>query len=253
MGSHGGVLPSTAAELRQLPGIGPYTAAAIASIAHGEAVAVVDGNVERVLCRVAGWDASHPHKSSHNSKIGYMAAQLLDPSRPGDFNQAMMELGATLCLPRNPQCAECPIFAACATRGEHKTAPRPPSEKRDAAFALCIRPGRARRPAVLLEQRPVTESVMPGLWELPALRDALLPAEEVAMTVRHAIMQVNYRVRIRKVAEQEISYLTHKSGKRRWVPAGELPQMALTGLARKVLFRAGLMPTRAGAPLAPSQ
>ncbi len=253
MGNHGGVLPSTAAELRQLPGIGAYTASAIASIAHGEAVAVVDGNVERVLCRVAGWDASQPHKSSHARKLGDFAAQLLDPHRPGDFNQAMMELGATLCLPRNPQCAQCPLLAACATRGEHKTAPRPPSENRDAAFALCLRPERARSPAVLLEQRPATESVMPGLWELPALRNPLLPADEAEMTVRHAIMQVNYRVRIRRVAEQKVSDLTRKSGRRRWVPASELPQTALTGLARKVLSRAGLMPARAGGPMAPSQ
>ncbi len=253
MENHGGVLPLTAADLRLLPGIGAYTAAAIASIAHGQAVAVVDGNVDRVLCRVAGWDASQPNKSSHTKKIGDLAAQLLDPHRPGDFNQAMMELGATLCLPRNPKCAECPIFRACATRGEHKTAPRPPSENRDAAFALCLRPERARGPAVLLEQRPAAETVMPGLWELPALRSPLLPADEVAMTVRHAIMQVNYRVRIRKVAEQKISDLTRKSGRRRWVPLGELPQVALTGLARKVLSRAGLMPARAGGPLAPSQ
>jgi len=240
MKESGGVLPRTADELRQLPGIGEYTAAAIASIAHGEAVAVVDGNVERVLCRLAGWDAlDRVSKSLLRRRISGLAAQLVDLARPGDFNQAIMELGATVCLPRNPQCAQCPISGPCVTRGEHKTAPRARMQTQDAAYALCVRPGKA---AVLLEQRPASESVMGGMWELPGLREADLNAEGPAMTVRHAIMQVNYRVRVWHVAEREVSELTRKAGRRRWVPLGELPQMALTGLARKVLTRAKLTP-----------
>jgi len=237
---HGGDLPKSAEELRGLPGIGVYTAAAIASIAHGEPAAVVDGNVERVLCRLAGWDAASPEsKSSLRKRIGELAAQLLDTVRPGDFNQAMMELGATVCLPRNPQCARCPISASCATRGEHKTIARAPMQTRDAAYALSVRGVGTRKSAVLLEQRSRRETVMPGMWELPALRTC---PEEAHMTLRHAIMQVNYRVLIRQVTEKQISDLTQRSGRRRWVPLGELPDMALTGLARKVLVRARLMP-----------
>lgn len=247
----GGVMPDSASELRRLPGIGAYTAAAIASIAHGEAVAVVDGNVERVVCRLAGWDAIK--KAALRGKVDDLAARLLDPSRPGDFNQAMMELGATVCLPRNPKCALCPIVDACATRGEHKTARRAPMHMRDAAYALCVRSVRSRNSAVLLEQRPASETVMPGLWQLPELRHPEIPADELAMAVRHAIMQVNYRVRIRSVKEPEVSALTHKGGRRRWVPAGELREMALTGLARKVLSRAKMMPNRAGVAPATSQ
>jgi A/G-specific adenine glycosylase len=101
-----GNLPATSVELRALPGIGAYTAAAIASIAYGEPVAVVDGNVERVLCRMAGWEsASRAGAAALRRKIEKLAARMVDPERPGDFNQAVMELGAIVCLPRNPRTA----------------------------------------------------------------------------------------------------------------------------------------------------
>ncbi|HEV2214338.1 MAG TPA: A/G-specific adenine glycosylase, partial [Terracidiphilus sp.] len=121
---HAGCLPKTAAELRLLPGIGVYTAAAIASNAHSERVAVVDGNVERVLCRLYGWEAPGRTGSSlMRRRIQAEADKLVDPRRPGDFNQAMMELGATVCAPRNPRCLACPLAIECATRGEHRTGP----------------------------------------------------------------------------------------------------------------------------------
>src|ERR1019366_6449952 len=167
-------LPGTAEELRTLPGIGVYTAAAIASIAHGEAVAVVDGNVERVLCRLAGWEAvGRTGGAALRRKIEGLAASLLDPERPGDFNQALMELGAMVCTPRNPQCPACPWNADCATRGEHKTLKRAPMLSREVAHALSVRMGSGHPDReVLLEQRSPSQTVMPGLWELPTLRDA---------------------------------------------------------------------------------
>jgi A/G-specific adenine glycosylase len=196
-----GVLPASSAELRKLPGIGSYTAAAIASIAHGEAI-------------------------------------------------AMMELGATVCLPRNPQCLVCPISMHCETRGEHKTTPRPRMLSREVAHALSVRtstrPGKARATAsreVLLEQRPSSQTVMPEMWELPKLRNAEVPEEDLRMSVRHAIMQVNYYVRIRTVFEDDVDVLTLPAGQRRWVPLGEAAAMALTGLTRKVLTRAHLLPS----------
>ena len=171
-----GALPATAAELRLLPGVGAYTAAAIASIAHNERVAVVDGNVERVLCRLEGWAADESTAATaFRRRVEAAADELVDPARPGDFNQAMMELGATLCLPRSPQCAACPVAAGCITRGEHKTQPRPPMVNRQIGCALVLRNGRRHGNAdareVLLEQRADSNSVMPGLWQLPALRE----------------------------------------------------------------------------------
>ena len=244
---HHGNLPQKSEELRALPGIGAYTAAAIASIAHGESVAVVDGNVERVICRLAGWDASGRKGSADlRRKIESMAARLVDPKHPGDFNQAMMELGAMVCLPRNPLCTECPLSTACKTRGEHNTAPRPKMLSREAAHALAVRPGStpgAANREVLLEQRAAGNTVMPGMWELPLLREMEVPEPDLRMAVRHAIMQVNYYVRIRTVFEDDVESLTVKGGDRRWVPLAEAAEMALTGLARKVLKRAHLLPS----------
>jgi A/G-specific adenine glycosylase len=244
-----GNLPQTAAELRLLPGIGAYTAAAVASIAHDEPVAVVDGNVERVLCRLEGWKAGSRSGggSATRHRIEELAAKLVDPARPGDFNQAMMELGATLCLPRAPQCLVCPLATECKTQGEHETAPRPPMQSREVGYALSVRGGLAGQAhrEVLLEQRPASLGVMPGMWELPALREASVPDEALRLTVRHAIMQVNYYVRIRTVFEDDVEALTVLGGVRRWVPLGEAEGMALTGLARKVLTRAHLL-TAAG-------
>ena len=231
--SSGRGMPKSAAELLALPGVGAYTAAAIASIAYEEPIAVVDGNVERVLCRLRGWHAN----GGHARKVERLAARLVDEKRPGDFNQAMMELGATVCLPRNPQCLVCPIAACCKTRGEHKTAPRPRAVVREVGYALCLR-HTLRRSAnesaeVLLEQRPEHVSVMAGIWELPSLRE--IPQKHVRMTVRHAIMNVNYVVRVREVGEKELGELAVAGGERRWVPLREAGGMALTGLARKVI------------------
>ncbi len=235
-----GNLPSTAEELRALPGIGVYTAAAIASIAYGRPAPVVDGNVERVLCRLSGWDAEHG-ASALRRKIDALALRLLDPAHPGDFNQALMELGATVCLPRNPQCLACPLHAACKTRGEHKMRRRPPMVAGEAAHALAVRAA-ARGPEILLEQRPATESVMPGLWELPRLHAAAAPPCEPLITLRHSIMQVNYTVRILVLREDQVDALTVRGGRRRWANAREANAMALTGLARKALIRARLLP-----------
>jgi A/G-specific adenine glycosylase len=250
-----GNLPGTAEELRLLPGIGPYTAAAIASIAYGEPIAVVDGNVERVLCRLSGWEeAGRTGGAELRRKIENLAAELVSPEQPGDSNQALMELGATVCLPRNPQCLVCPVAGDCKTQGEHKTAPRPQMLSREVAHALSVRTGpnagQAHR-EVLLEQRPASLTVMPGLWELPGLKESAVPEGQLRLTVRHAIMQVNYYVRIRTVFEDDVEAITVAGGERRWVPLAEAACMALTGLTRKVLSRAHLLPTASLDAIAP--
>jgi A/G-specific adenine glycosylase len=254
-----GSLPKTAAELRTLPGIGSYTAAAIASIAHGEPVAVVDGNVERVIARLAGLEIDKTSKSRR--RVEGLANELVDPRHSGDFNQAMMELGATVCLPRNPPCRLCPIATHCVTRGEHKTAPRAPMTSKNAAYALATRlryePKKKGRKTgkgslqreVLLVQRSADETVMAGLWELPGLRSQKIPESELRMRVSHAIMQVNYNVRIRTVLEPDVEKLivpAPSESARLWVTLDEAEKMALTGLARKVLKRAHLFSTAEG-------
>jgi len=243
------VMPRTAAGLRQLPGIGVYTSAAVASIAYGEPIAVIDGNVERVVQRLAGWGSDKSEGQAELMRnIDGLANLLLDPTRAGDFNQAMMELGATVCLPKNPQCLTCPISSACKTRGEHPTPVRARMRSQDAAYALVVR-SRYKHREVLLDRRSDDQTVMPGMWELPVLRDTHVAATELRMTVRHAIMQVNYYVRIRTVFEDDAEALTLPSDRRRWIRLLDLDTLPLTGLARKVLFRAGLPELAPNVPL----
>jgi A/G-specific adenine glycosylase len=235
-----GVMPLTAATLRKLPGIGVYTSAAVASIAYGEATAVVDGNVERVVQRLAAWGSSSGEGQAKLARDTEALAQaILDPDHPGDFNQAMMELGATVCLPRSPKCLLCPLRPLCRTQGEHPVAPRARMRSADAAYALVVRSAGKNR-EVLLDQRGPEQTVMPGMWELPALRDSAVAADQLRIAVRHAIMQVNYYVRIRTVFEEDAEALTVPPQNRRWIRLHDLAALPLTGLARKVLLRSDL-------------
>ena len=247
---HNGKLPTSAAQLRTLPGIGAYTSAAIASIAFGEAAAVVDGNVERVLLRQTGSAEigaatnGKPHLTLNAAEIQILASQLIDLQRPGDFNQSVMELGATVCLPRNPLCLQCPVQASCKTRGEHPTAQRKASVTAEIAFALIQRKFRGAS-EVLLQQRPATATIMPGMWELPPLTQnpksateisAATDKEEPLLVLRHAIMQTNYRVTV-------ISIPVAPPGRSKpvaiqsWIKLPDLASLPLTGLARKILLR----------------
>ncbi|HVO17494.1 MAG TPA: A/G-specific adenine glycosylase, partial [Alphaproteobacteria bacterium] len=120
---HGGRFPDTEDALRALPGVGAYTAAAIAAIAFDRPAVVVDGNVERVVARLHAVDAPLP---AAKPELRRLAAALTPDARPGDFAQAMMDLGATLCTPRAPRCVLCPLMAGCAarTRGIAEELPR---------------------------------------------------------------------------------------------------------------------------------
>jgi A/G-specific adenine glycosylase len=243
------IMPGSAQGLRDLPGIGSYTAAAIASIAHGEPVAVVDGNVERVLSRIQGW---HSHDSVSEAavrrKVEEFAQTLVDPGHPGDYNQAIMELGATICTPRNPQCLVCPWAKECHTLGEHRTPRRAPMTTREIACALATRQSPSGT-EILLHQRPASNTVMPGLWELPMLEAAQASESAAVLTVRHGIMQVNYIVRIHSLEAGRYP----GSPADRWICAQEASVMALTGLTRKVLTKTGLIRnSRDSRPIAPT-
>jgi A/G-specific adenine glycosylase len=229
---HESVLPETSVELRNLPGIGRYTAAAIASIAFQEPVAVVDGNVERVLGRVSG-------KHIGGEEVWKLAGQLLDANRPGDFNQAMMELGATVCLPHQPMCPACPVSDFCRARGALLRVEKPSRQKkRTIQYTLDFRDG-----SVFMVQRPRAASLMAGMWELPELSAELraelntkLPATTSApcLTLRHSITVTDYTVQVvRQSAPQGAS------GK--WVPASKASTLPLTGLARKILRKAEII------------
>ncbi len=234
-----GIFPRTAETLRKLPGIGEYTSSAIASIAFGEPVAVVDGNVERVLLRVFSEQESlQPQAKWFRDR----AANLLDTQRPGDFNQAMMELGATVCLPQRPLCLHCPVQKFCKTRGEHQAPPPKKMHNRQIAYAL-LRRDRPGITQVLLHQRPSSASLMPGMWELPEIEMLESDHQRVEVTLRHAITVTNYRVHVLRFSEQEaeLRWPSQKNPKK-WTKSSELATLPLTGLTRKVLQRLQIMP-----------
>lgn len=226
-------LPETAAELRTLPGVGEYTGAAVASIGFGEAVACVDGNVERVLLRLAGWDEG----SVTAAKVRAEAARLLEARRPGDFNQAMMELGATVCLPRGPLCLECPVVGFCATRGEHWTPARKKMRSKESAYAFLRRTPRPPRVEVLLEKRPADASLMPGMWELPGIDPESAGEENKSLTLRHSITDTNYYVSVYTLDPKQQHRLPKGEAVRQWHRVRDLRALPLTGLARKALKR----------------
>ena len=245
----GGVLPGTAAELRTLPGIGEYTSAAIASISFGESIAVVDGNVERVLLRLTGRPEM---KTAAGRAFVQEEASGLVPKRrigqginaAGDHNQAMMELGATLCLPRNPLCLHCPVYSMCRTRGEHITSPRAVQLSRPAAYLLSLRK-RGTATEVLLELRADEASLMPGMYELPPLPLDAVQGREPLLRLRHAITNTNYYVQIFAAHGPQDNGLRRaipaSNSDLHWVLTSRLGSLPLTGLARKALQRLDVM------------
>ena len=226
---HGGRLPRTSGEWRRLPGVGRYTAAAIASIAFGEAEAVVDGNVERVLRRLVGM-----RRRVSAGKIWESASDLLSRKRPGDFNQAMMELGATVCLPSAPKCPECPLEKWCRTRGATWRATPDRRRRRSVAYALAASPD-----AVWLVRRPGQSARMPGMWELPAVgaRQRFRKSMAPHLTLRHSILDTDYAVEV--VRQSGVRRGGNRGGQ--WIARRRLEHLPLTGLARKILRRAAII------------
>lgn len=163
---HAGRFPATSSELRRLPGIGAYTAAAIASIAFGEKSAAVDGNLIRVLSRVFALPG-RADEQSLVARVRDAAQRLVETSRPGDVNQALMDLGATLCRADGAECQRCPLRPSCRAYAEGRPSHYPGKKRQTlrkpltVAFALAERGGK-----VLLEQRPL-DGLWPGLWQLP--------------------------------------------------------------------------------------
>jgi len=161
--------PRDAAGLRELPGVGPYTAAAVASIAFGEPVPVVDGNVVRVAARLLALEED-PARGEGARRVRWLAGELLDPDSPGDSNQALMELGATVCLPRNPRCAACPLAPACRARRQGKPEGWPRPARRPRAVPVvraAVLLARDMAPGRLLFRRVPDGAHNAGLLEIP--------------------------------------------------------------------------------------
>ncbi|HEX3156270.1 MAG TPA: A/G-specific adenine glycosylase [Candidatus Angelobacter sp.] len=214
--------PQTVNELMELPGVGRYTACAVASIAFGEPVAVVDGNVKRVIDRVVN-RKSQPADANIEKLYWEIASQLLDRQSPGDFNQAMMELGALVCLPARPLCDACPVANLCGTRGPTAKAERQARRKAELHYSLARKNG-----SILLRQRNQQSSLMPGMWELPELEAPSNESKSLMLKLRHSITTTDYTVFVhaRKM---------RKNHGDRWIPLRSVYRLPLTGLARKII------------------
>jgi len=226
-----GAFPRDFAALRALPGIGDYTAAAIASIAFSEPHAVVDGNVLRVVARVQN-DAADIASPRTRERFGSIAQSWLDPRDPASFNQALMELGATVCLPRNPLCLLCPLAAHCQAHAHGTAAQLPVKLRKTQPVALeeVLLIVRSRR-GILLRQRPPDARRMPGFWDLPSPAD--LPAARSLRTLgtfRHTITHHHYTFTVKEA----------RAGRRRdaalqWFMPEECGSIPLSTTARKAL------------------
>jgi A/G-specific adenine glycosylase len=214
--SVGGCFPRSSSAMAELPGVGRYTAAAMASIAYGEAIAVVDGNVKRVLGRLSG-------RELREDQNWQLAGELLDPKSPGNFNQAMMELGATVCLSGKPHCELCPVVILCAGKGSDARREKTSRRKGILRYSLIQRNG-----DVFLRQRPKDASLMAGMWELPE-RSGSGNSGQAILKLKHSITVTDYTV--------VVFPDTNVGHPGRWVPISKVGRMALTGLTRKILTK----------------
>lgn len=228
-----GGFPTDLEGLRALPGVGPYTAGAVASIALGLDAPVVDGNVERVLSRIFAWE------KATKTQLWEAAAGALPPGEAGDYNQALMELGATLCTPKGARCLLCPLRSDCRGDPERHPAAKVKKEvpRAEAAAVALWRDGR-----LLLGRRP-SPGLLAGLWELPTAEDPARALARVGLEgqagpllgeVRHVFTHLHLLTRV-YAARAEGEAWPAGYPDLRWAPVEALDGMALSTLARKTL------------------
>jgi A/G-specific adenine glycosylase len=225
-----GEFPRDCAALRELPGVGEYTAAAIASIAFAKPHAVLDGNVVRVLARLLG-ERGGTGSAAVRGRLREAAEALLDRKRPGLWNQALMELGATVCVPREPVCAACPLARFCEARrrGLERELPVMPRrrqpERIEKTVLLVERAGR-----ILLWRRDGASPRLAGFWDLPEPHQ--LPRAtlgEAIAGLRHSIVNHRYFITVVRAA------VPRAPAGFRWFGPGALAEIPLSTVARKVV------------------
>lgn len=252
---HNGQLPDDPAALKRLPGIGPYTAAAILSIAFNRDIAAIDGNIRRVYSRLL--DITAPLKTRENEHlVGRAARDHLPPGKAGDFNQALMDLGACICIPARPLCAECPVSAQCLARQRNVQEHRPVVIPREPIPSfLVVAAVIENNGAVLIARRP-ENGLLGGLWEFPggkveagetfssALSRELREELAVEITVglprgvyRHAY--THFRVELHAFSCKLISGLPRplQASEIRWVELADLSNHPMGKIDRQISRR----------------
>ncbi|MBI2819108.1 MAG: A/G-specific adenine glycosylase [Acidobacteria bacterium] len=235
---HGGRFPRNFHEVLRLPGIGRYTASAVLCLAYGVPLPVLDGNVCRVLSRLYAV-AADPKTASGNQQLLELASGLMSSQRPGDFNQAMMELGATVCLPQQPKCGQCPVRRNCLaySRGTVKEYPLArckgkPVQRQYVAALAQDQSGR-----ILLVRRPNKDKWLGGFWELPMWEPSeSAPPPGLALEQRLGIVQHSITDNRLEIA----IFCASVRGRRhraqwRWIPTDEFGKFPITTITRKAL------------------
>lgn len=250
---HGGVLPSDVPTLLTIPGIGPYSAGAIASIAYGVRTPLVDGNVIRVLCRLFALRGD-PTKAALNRTLWLLAGQLVPEGRAADFNQGLMELGATVCTPRKPRCATCPLRRPCralateAVEELPETPPRAETTSVETAAALIERGGRW-----LVVQLPPAAPRWPGMWTFPTVE---LQGEETPLdgarraaqhwaglavdavsewtALRHQVTRYRITLHAVRCARPQGRSVAGEGARLAWKSLEELPGLAMPAAQRRL-------------------
>jgi len=248
-----GVFPRRAAEWIQLPGVGRYTAGAIASIAFGERVAVLDGNVKRVLSRLFDIEDCVDETRTQD-RLWSIAEALVPRGAPGDFNQGMMELGARICLPRNPHCSSCPLGKVCAARVSGTQDQRPVRRpKKETPHQEIVVAAICKNGWYLLGKRPA-KGLLAGLWEFPgttikpgenhlqALRrmgkedlGLGLRAGQLFGTVTHAYSHLRVTLHVYACRQESGTPQPKAHDVLKWVPRSRLSQYALPKANHKFL------------------
>jgi len=237
--------PRTPSEWQELPGIGPYTAAAITSISYDEPAAVVDGNVVRILARLTGESRLFRDGTEAVKHFTPLANALIPGAHPGTHNQAMMELGATVCFRQKPLCLTCPVADFCAARrgGEPEKLPRfkpKVSEQILVARAFCLDRGR-----LLLRKAPAKSRRLAGLYELPEASDlGVKPAaKDLLLTRRRAITryQMTESIYATKLTDA-LRKMVSGSDSLIWVPWSQLAGITLSGPHRRWIKELAALP-----------
>ncbi len=245
----GGALPSNEEDLRQLPGVGAYTAAALAAIAFSRRTLPVDGNVARVLARILG-ERRPIDRPAVRAGLRLQGEKLVPAQRPGDFAQAMMELGALCCLPRQPRCPQCPVARFCRARAQGATGSIPLRAKRPARRRIHLACVAVRRRGRLLLVRRPAKTLLAGTWVLPL--QELRAGEAATRAARRALAGLGLRVEgsLRPVGNLRHVF-THRDARAsvfsahargrieipdaRWVRADELASLPLSTFGRKMI------------------
>jgi len=248
--------PETAEGWKSLPGVGDYTAAAVSSIAFGEAVPVLDGNVERVVARFLAVPGD-PKRAATRRVLRAGAGELVDGARPGDSNQALMELGATLCTPAGPRCLLCPLADGCAALQEGRPEAYPELRKRRPPVRVCwVAAAVARDGRRLLFRRGDEEELLAGIWELPTVEAGVETGGEgsaevlerafaeryggrwalgaAAARVRHAITHRAIEVEVRWAEVANLAEDGREEREAGWFTAAEVAELATSSLVAKV-------------------